>query len=190
MNSENGLLLLPEMQYEYALLDFKNLHISKKVKRLLKNNKSRFCINSNFDEIIEKISLLHKESWIKENYLQTLKALYSNNLSRKDFQVMTFSLIDKETDELIAGEIGYVIGATYTSLSGFSSRDKTYSNYGTLQLVLLSKYLESKGFEFWNLGHPQMSYKKKLGCIIYKREDFLKRWSKAILLKRVKCNSY
>ena len=35
-------LLLPEIQFSYAVLDFQDLHISRKVKKLLKTNKSRF----------------------------------------------------------------------------------------------------------------------------------------------------
>ena len=76
--------------------------------------------------------------------------------------------------------VGYIIKKTYTSLSGFSSREKEYANYGTLQLVLLAQYLQRQGFEFWNLGHPHMPYKKRLGCKVYSREEFLKRWQSAI----------
>lgn len=32
-DTEDGLILLPELQYNYAILDFKNLHISKKSKK-------------------------------------------------------------------------------------------------------------------------------------------------------------
>ena len=45
---ENNFYLLPEIQFEYAILDFSNLHISKKVKNLIKNSEYEFCINSNF----------------------------------------------------------------------------------------------------------------------------------------------
>jgi len=47
---------------------------------------------------------------------------------------------------------------------------------------LLSKYLEKNGLSFWNLGHPHMEYKKKLGAKVYARQEFLKRWNKAIFL--------
>ena len=35
-DTKDGLVLLPEIQFEYAILDFHNLHVSKKVKKLLK----------------------------------------------------------------------------------------------------------------------------------------------------------
>lgn len=141
-------------------------------------NSYAFCINSKFNQVIEKISLQHKYNWLKEEYVELLKKLYSNT-NNDNFKIISVELICKESDELIAGEVGYIIGKTYTSLSGFSSREKEYANYGTLQLVLLAKYLEDNDFIFWNLGHSHMQYKQKLGCITYSRSDFLSRWNEA-----------
>ncbi|MEN8717560.1 MAG: hypothetical protein ABF301_02725, partial [Sulfurovum sp.] len=84
--------------------------------------------------------------------------------------------LSNEKDELVAAEIGYLIGKTYTSLTGFSSKEKLYKNWGKLQMVLLGKYLEKEKFDFWNLGHPYMQYKFDLGALKYSRIDFLKRW--------------
>ena len=179
-DTKDGLILLPELQDEYAILDFENLHISKKVKKIIERKNYEFCIDSRFNEVLEKISSHHKYNWLKEEYAQVLKNLHIHNNKERNFRVVSFELICKDTDKLIAGEVGYFIGKTYTSLSGFSSREKQYANYGTLQLVLLAKHLQNSGFEFWNFGHPHMEYKKKLGCITYSRSDFLKRWNSAI----------
>jgi Leu/Phe-tRNA-protein transferase len=94
-----------------------------------------------------------------------------------NFQVISVAI--RENDTLIAGELGYIIGRTYTSLSGFSSSEKEYNNYGTAQLILLAQYLEESGFVFWNLGQVYMTYKLDLGAKIYERASFLKRWFKA-----------
>ena len=93
-----------------------------------------------------------------------------------NFSILSIELYDKNSKELIAGEIGYKINSTYTSLSGFSSKDENYKNWGKLQMVLLAFYLEKNNFSFWNLGHPYMQYKFDLGAKLYSREDFLKRW--------------
>jgi len=175
----NGLVLLPELQYSYAILDFKNIHISKKVKNMINKNLYELCINTRFDNVVEEFCKQHKDNWLKENYVELLKKLYQNYDEKNNFKIISVELISKKTNELIAGEVGYIIGNTYTSLSGFSSRKKEFSNTGNLQLVLLSKYLEKNSFEFWNLGHPHMEYKKRLGCKVYERVDFLNRWNKA-----------
>jgi Leu/Phe-tRNA-protein transferase len=47
--------LLAEIQFEYAILDFKDLHISKKIAQLIKKDKFEFSINAKFEEDINKI---------------------------------------------------------------------------------------------------------------------------------------
>ncbi len=168
-------LLLPEIQKEYALLDFKDLHISKKSKKLLLKNKYIITINNKLDQLIDKIQGHHTPSWISSEYKTLLKQLA--NTQHNNFKLVSFELNDLD-DKLIAGEIGYVIGKTYTSLTGYY--DRNYSGYGTLQLILIGKYLENNGFDFWNLGHTCPEYKLQLGAKIYSRTDFLKRWLQSI----------
>jgi len=168
-------LLIPEIQFNYALLDFKDLHISKKVQKLLHQKKLSITLSSNLDEVYAGINLYHKNSWFSKKYLTMLKEVQA-----LDGDVLVKAVELRENEKLIAGEIGYIIGKTYTSLSGFSSREKSYRNYGTAQLVLLAQYLEKLGCDFWNLGHPYMDYKLALGAKIYERKDFLKRWKESI----------
>ena len=178
-DTQDGLVLLPELQHDYAVLDFEHLHISSKVKKLLNKNSYEFCINTRFNDVLDRFSTQHERNWLKDEYAQLLKNIRNHNDERDDFKVISVELVCKESGELISGEVGYIIAKTYTSLSGFSSKKKKYTNYGTLQLVLLSKYLQNNGFEFWNLGHPHMEYKKRLGSKMHSRSEFLKRWNKA-----------
>jgi len=173
--------LLPEMQFEYAILDFINLHISKKVHKLLKNpTLYSFSINKHPYQVLEKLNSYHKENWIEKEYLSLLKRLIDFKNTTINFQLMSCELICNETGILVSGEIGYKIGSTYTSLSGFTTKEKKYNNYGKLQLTLLSQYLEKNNYSFWNMGHPYMQYKLDLGAIVLKRKDFLKRWLKEV----------
>ena len=168
-------LLLPEIQFSYALLDFKNLHISKKVSRILRKKNIELIISQNINTVVKEINASHKNCWITPRYLEMLKT--TENIDN-NFKLISVSIKDK--NRLIAGEIGYIIGKTYTSLSGFSSREKEYNNYGTVQLVLLAQYLEKNEFKFWNLGQSYMTYKLSLGAKIYERHEFLKRWFEAV----------
>jgi len=168
-------LLLPEIQFNYALLDFKDLHISSKVKKLLKQKELQLHISEDLEEVAREISRYHKSTWLSTQYLSMLKATQG-----MDTNFTLISVLLKEKEECIAGEIGYCIGKTYTSLSGFSSKEKVYKNYGTAQLVLLAKYLEAKEFDFWNLGQPYMDYKLALGATVLNRQHFLERWFASI----------
>ncbi|OCL97159.1 hypothetical protein [Arcobacter porcinus] len=170
---ENKFYLLPEIQFEYAILDFKNLHISKKVNTLLKKDNYIFKIDNNLKEFFINLNIYHKDNWLINRYEELIyKLKEKKNLD--NFEIMQFSIYNN--NELIASEIGYRIASTYTSLTGFCNKDKKYNNFGKLQMTLTARYLEKNNFLFWNLGHPYMQYKFDLGATLYSRKDFLKRW--------------
>ncbi|WP_373072690.1 hypothetical protein [Sulfurimonas sp.] len=176
----NDLVLLPELQFDYAVLDFEDLHISKKLQKLLNSDRYIFSQNTNFDEVLDQIDKLHEHNWLKGKYRELLTTLFEKNDLRDNFKVYSYEVLCSKTNKLIAGEVGYKTGNIYTSLSGFSLREKEFNNFGTLQLVLLGKHLEKEGYAFWNLGHPHMDYKKQLGAKVYSRDEFLKRFESSI----------
>jgi hypothetical protein len=167
--------LLPELQHHYALLDFADLHVSRKARHILKQTSPTLHVGFSLRATWERIGSHHKQSWITPRYLHTLEAV---NARQSDLHVV--SVLLRLDDEITAGEIGYILGRTYTSLSGFSSRDVRYRNHGTVQLILLGTWLQKHGFAFWNLGQPYMAYKFALGAKSYTRSAFLARWYPAI----------
>lgn len=176
MHYKNQFVLLPEIQFEYAILDFENIKVSKKVKKLLKEENYNFTINQRFDEVCEKIKTYHKDSWLKDEYIEIINNIKIDSSLNNDFSFLSIELNEKTTNNLISGEVGYKIGNIYTSLTGFTTKEKKYNNWGKLQLVLLNYYLEENHYSFWNLGHPQLQYKLDLGAQVYSRNDFLIRW--------------
>lgn len=76
LQTTNDFLLLPELQFEYAVLHFNDLHISKKVQKLLDSDKYIFSINSRFCEVLDSIDTLHKDNWLKEKYRELLTELF------------------------------------------------------------------------------------------------------------------
>ena len=181
---EDKFYLVPEMQFEYAILDFENLHISKKVQKLINKSEYEFSINTNLNLVLENIEKFHKNNWLNSKYKELMLSLKDYIHPTIDFKIFSIELYDKNTKELISGEIGYKINSTYTSLTGFSSDNKKYNNWGKLQLVLLSHYLQKENFSFWNLGHPYMQYKFDLGAVKYSRKDFLQRWLSKVFITK------
>jgi len=179
-HSEDGKqYLVPEMQKEYAVMNFEDFHISKKVNKLLKQKELyHFKISKDITKVVKGINSYHKDNWVEKDYLTLLLKLKDYHHQYIDFELICCELICTETNNLIAGEIGYRINSTYTSLSGFTTKDKKYNNYGKLQMTLLAQYLEKNNYSFWNMGHPYMQYKLDLGAHILKREDFLIKWLK------------
>lgn len=176
---DEGFVLLPEMQKAYALLDWENLHISKQSRKLLNHvEKGEYflSLNTDFEQVLHKITLYHDSCWLNDKYADILRFLHQR-IHPYACKVQSVELYNSQ-NLMIAGELGYRIGTTYTSLSGFTDKEKGPGGCGTLQMLLLARLLEEQGMAFWNLGHPYMEYKDRLGAVNLKREDFLKRWKK------------
>jgi Leu/Phe-tRNA-protein transferase len=171
---EDRLLLLPEIQTHYAVLDYENLRIGKRVAKMLLSARFRLAFNTRFDAVLSFIQNAYEDCWMKGEYAELMHTFSQN--SYENFELFSTELYDEDNGELIAGEIGYITHNIYTSLSGFHNPSKAYSNWGTLQLVLLAHHLKEQGVRFWNLGHASMEYKIDLGAKILSRADFLAKW--------------
>jgi len=167
-------ILLPELQRSYALLDFADLHVSRHARRIVRRDRPYLRVGMVLGPTAERIRAYHRHAWLSPRYEAILEAL---NAQRSPLKIITATLYHQ--NQPIAGEIGYILGRTYTSLSGYSSRDRRYRHYGITQLTLLGKWLEKQGFAFWNLGQPYMPYKFALGAKEYPRNAFLERWHPA-----------
>jgi hypothetical protein len=168
-------LLLPELQHRYALLHFKDLHATRHTRKILRRDRPTLRIGSLLRPTAERIRTYHNHAWLTSRYEQVLDAVNQSDLP---MHVIAATLYHDHHP--IAGEIGYILGRTYTSLSGYSSKERRYRHYGMVQLFLLGQWLEQKGFAFWNLGQPYMPYKFVLGAREYSRGDFLRLWHPAV----------
>ena len=174
MEDEEKLILLPQIQTHYALLEHKDLHISHHVKKLLQfPDKYSLTINQHFSEVIEGIKQSYEDCWFHDQYEKLLVSLHEGVF--EDFQMMSTELIDTHTNTLVCGELGYITNNIYTGLTKFSLKDKEHTNWGTLQRVLLTQHLQNQGILFSNLGQPKMQYKLDLGAIVYPRKEFLQK---------------
>jgi Leu/Phe-tRNA-protein transferase len=185
-------LLLPQMQHAYCILDFNNIHKGEKLGRSIgRHAEWRLRVNRDIRLLLQMLNRYHQKTWLNESYCSLITEIHQqgphvvNDPLRKGkvaFHICSVELYDDQ-DNLVAGELGYVIGSTFTSLTGFCERRKGES-IGKIQLVALAKVLESCGFEFLNLGQPPsgdiMRYKKDIGGVVYTRRDFLNRWMPSI----------
>ncbi len=184
----HGPILLIELQASYAVLDWKNLHLSRKLERLLRSPQLEaeaieLRVVPDPSRVIERILEHHRPlTWLTEPYQDLLQRLAVAN--SPDFSLHGVELWSNRCHQLIAGELGYTIGRTYTSLSGFHTRDTpeshSWRHFGTLQMWLLAERLRDRGFAFWNMGHTGQAYKRRLGARVVAREAFLRRWLAAV----------
>ncbi|WP_028972804.1 hypothetical protein [Spirochaeta cellobiosiphila] len=174
--------MLPELQESYAVLDWVNLHVDSKSHKIIKRideGLSPYILKVYSDplKVLYHLQNVWKEkSWLRRPYRRLMMELALNRHLYK-LKLWGVTLENSMTHEVIAGELGYTLGRTYTSLTGFFYRhNSAWNNLGKVQLILLAQLLKEKGISFWNLGHPYMSYKTKLGAQILSRQDFLRRW--------------
>ena len=181
-----GNVLIPELQEAYAVLDWSDLTIDRSVRAILESGRLergevRLVIDPDPGPVLTRLSKNWGErSWLVPEYVDLVKTLASPEERARGagFRILSTTLFAGR--EPVAGELGYAAGDAYVSLSGFFRRDRReWNNYGKLQMVLLGSRLRSAGFAFWNLGHPYMEYKIRLGARIAPRQEFLQRWDEA-----------
>lgn len=179
-------LLIPEMQRAYGVLEpLGNLHVARKV--FQRSGKYVLRFDTAFDETLQRLVSYHDDCWLLPEYQGLMRALHALGpypVGQALMQVHSVELFDAATDELVAGELGYCIGRTYTSLTGFT--DLTRKSAGKVQLAGLACVLENAGAALWNFGHPprpatpqrpaSMLYKAEMGVTVLPRQEFLQLW--------------
>jgi Leu/Phe-tRNA-protein transferase len=180
---ELGPLLMAELQRSYAVLDWSDLHRSKNLRRRMRSERLaedgiELRIVPSVGRVLERIREHHGSSWLLEPYEALILELPRGDAP--GFAIRGVELWSRRREKLLAGELGYTIGRAYTSLSGFCTLDDpVLRSAGMLQMILLAERLRDAGYAFWNLGHPEPSYKFEIGGRILSRAEFLGRWLEA-----------
>jgi len=150
---ERFFILLPKLHLIRSALFFPELRIKKSVRRFLSRYELR--VDTDFDHILDKCVQIHGADWLTP----PLTGILKNLRNRNDLRVKPVSFGVYREGELRAGEIGIVVGRVYTSYSGYYDED----NAGTVQMILMTQWLEKAGFDFLDLGMP-LDYKTHLGA--------------------------
>jgi Leu/Phe-tRNA-protein transferase len=143
-----------------------------------KSAKYRISVNEDFDGVVYGINTQHGvKSWFLEPLVNEFRKLQESPV----YGVQILSIELWEGIELVAGELGYAVGGSYTSLSGFHMRKGT----GTIQMLSLGELLRQRGFLLWDLG-MLMKYKLDIGAEMVYRERFLNMFREARALSSVR----
>ena len=155
------------------------LHISRSVRKMAK--RYMLTVNSAYEECVQQIVEYHKHSWLHPQIRASFAALQEEGSSFRtkvhSFELWNIKNLDPVPDsvedlksraKMVAGEIGYALGATYSSLSGFH----TENHSGSVQLVATGKLLQHMGFTVWDFG-MSMEYKLQLGATLVPRDEWL-----------------
>lgn len=146
-------LLLPKLHQIRSVLFFEELHVKRSIRGLLSRYELR--MNRDFDRILDRCVEVHGEDWLTAPLRESIRTIqrYSS------FPVRPVSFGLYREGELKAGEFGIMAGRVYTSYSGYYDE----ANAGTVQMILMARYLQEAGFAFLDLGMP-LDYKDLLGA--------------------------
>ncbi|EDQ85066.1 uncharacterized protein MONBRDRAFT_38996, partial [Monosiga brevicollis MX1] len=125
-------LLLPKLHFERCVIEpVQAVKISRSHRKQAKHY--RFTVNRSFDEVAEACVRQHGYNWL--GYVRsTLAELHAQ--PRRGVSCISIEIWNQD-DQLVAGELGTIVGAMYTSMTGFSEE----SGAGSVQLVALGAYL-------------------------------------------------
>jgi len=154
---------------ERCIIDFADFHFNKSTAKKSKN--FYLTMNKDFDGVIKMLSQEH-HSWLCPQLALSFKTIQTNPEKYRT-KILTFELWT-EKDELVAVEIGYLVGSIYTSLSGAQILDSS----GSVQLAALGVFLENNNIAFWDMGMG-MKYKYDMGGKVYPRNVFLNLYKKS-----------
>lgn len=139
------------------------------IKKLIEDRFSeyRLTFNKDYSRCVKELCNTYPDSWLCPKLTEVLENIHNN----PDSRVSVDSVEIWKGDQLVAGEIGFVTGNAYASLSGFHKED----DIGNVQMALLGRFLFDKGFAYWDLG-MSIPYKYRYGAVDCNRKDQEKFW--------------
>uniref|UniRef100_A0A6B2LGP7 Leucyl/phenylalanyl-tRNA--protein transferase n=1 Tax=Arcella intermedia TaxID=1963864 RepID=A0A6B2LGP7_9EUKA len=146
-----------------CILKYPDLHMEKRSKQRAKQ--FTVSVNQDFVQVVEKCVKVKGENWLcaplRRSFIEIHRNPHLYGPKLISFEVW-------EGDNLVAGELGHVIGKIYTSLTGFYERTGT----GTIQLCATGQLLHEAGIEIWDfeMSHP---YKLAIGAKEIPRETWI-----------------
>jgi Leu/Phe-tRNA-protein transferase len=160
-------LLLPKLHLERCLLDPSLTRVTKTARR--EARKYSLSVNGDFSGVLAACVETHGPDWLVPSLVEAMAALHRHREARR-VRTLSVELWRDERDgpALVAGEVGYLIGRAYASLTGFSRA----SGAGTVQLSALGRLLSASGVRIWDLG-MSLPYKLALGARLLPRERFM-----------------
>lgn len=104
-------------------------HASKKVRKRCRQKNYSLGVNQDLTAVVRGLKSHHENNWFCNQYLELWRHLSTIgpipvrvNGGASRFHALSIELI-AEDGEVVAGEVGYILGRTYTSLTGYFSTE-------------------------------------------------------------------
>lgn len=137
------------------------IHISKSMKKLIKNQKYKITFDTAFDKVIENCKNTRKETWINEDIIKVYSELYKLGLAH--------SVEVWDNNKLMGGLYGLCLGKVFFGESMFSLEPNT----SKLALISLGNFLNKEDFRIIDC-QVHNEHLESLGAIEIGRREFLR----------------
>ncbi len=154
-----------------CLITPETFRIPHNVRKLIEKKFGNYKLTFNraFRECLDSINECYPETWLCPELTEILIHIHEN----PDSKISVDSVEIWNGDKLVAGEIGFITGNSYASLTGFHKEN----DIGNLQMALLGKYLFDNGFAYWDLG-MSIPYKYRYGATDNNRVQQTEYWNR------------
>jgi len=146
-----------------CVLPLKDLHVERTTRQIA--GKYQFSVDLAFDEVVSMVLAKHGDNWLCPMLRKSFKEIFTNP---QNYRTKLHSCEVWDGDKIVAGELGYVVGGIYTSLTGSYLLPRT----GSVQLCTMGRLLQARGYDLWDFG-MEMDYKKALGANSIPRAQWL-----------------
>jgi Leu/Phe-tRNA-protein transferase len=142
--------LIPKMHVVRSIMPPGDVLITRTTRR--QSSRYELRLDTRFVETLKACIETHGDGWLRPPLVECWITLFKSRSERK----VKFSSMELYTSgRLVAGEIGFFAGGSYTSLTGFRSE----SGAGSVQLAATARLLEAAGVGLWDLGMPSSTKK-------------------------------
>lgn len=166
-------VLTPCYEPERNVLQCLKTHVSKNVRKRAK--RYSLTVDAAYDDVLLGCVRHHGEGWLFRGMRCLLRHLRQRGYTgSKGIRIATHSIeLWDEHGELVAGDLGYTMGAVYVSQTGFHKEGTRGA--GETHLVLMAALLYRLGHAWFDLGQAR-TYKAALGAETLDRAAWFKRF--------------
>jgi len=150
-----------------SIFEFETLHFSKRLRRIIRQEKFKVTINQAFADVMQRCSLRDEGTWITPDMYHAYCQLHALGHAHS---VETWS-----EGQLVGGVYGVAVGGLFAAESMFH----TVNDAGMVALAVLTDRLQVRGFTLFD---TQMAtdHTRKLGAVDIPRTEYLLRLDQAL----------
>ncbi|KAH9579982.1 Leucyl/phenylalanyl-tRNA-protein transferase [Trypanosoma melophagium] len=154
---------------------------NKKVRRLLASNQFKIAVNRNIRDSLRLAQKYHSRppnsTWLHDEYIALLAEMAKSH--KYGVHIVCIELLEKGTDKVMAGCLGYALGSVYHDFTMFTLA-RSAESFGTVLTKLLGESLQKCGYDLWYWGlriEYMKQFEEKYGGRCIPKPEFLQRWA-------------